>query len=263
VISENSDSSLIVSSNYEVQLNEFEESLLKFIALHDLPTESILIPINERIRVLRNVQDAIALLKSDKKRRSIYISKFIAATASGLFDSALNYLWNETVSELRQRIADYDLPYFYDNAVTNPEKRKILSTAKDLEKIDDIELIQGAREIELISDLGFRHLNFIRDMRNHASAAHPNQNEITGLLLIGWLETCIREVISLPEPYMATKIKRLLARVKTNSIDDIAAEQIATTFDRLTAEQVNNLASGFFWYLYQTRYNVPNKGEYT
>jgi len=36
-------------------------------------------------------------------------------------------------------------------------------------------------------------------MRNWASAAHPNQNQITGLQLIGWFETCTKEVIALPE----------------------------------------------------------------
>ena len=46
-----------------------------------------------------------------------------------------------------------------------------------------------------ITQLGYKHLDYIRDMRNHASAAHPNHNEITGLQLASWLETCIQEVI--------------------------------------------------------------------
>ena len=50
----------------------------------------------------------------------------------------------------------------------------------------------------MISDIGYRLLDNIKFMRNWASAAHPNQNELTGLQLIEWLETCIREVISLP-----------------------------------------------------------------
>lgn len=47
-------------------------------------------------------------------------------------------------------------------------------------KLDDSELIQGADKIGLISDLGFRHLDYVKYMRNRASAAHPNQNQITG-----------------------------------------------------------------------------------
>jgi hypothetical protein len=97
-------------------------------------------------------------------------------------------------------------------------------------------------------------------MRNHASAAHPNQNEITGLLLVGWLQICIREVISLPEPHIATKIKSLLARIKTDRFDDITAEQIASSFDHLTTEQVNTLTSGFFG-IYTRLDSTPNARE--
>lgn len=247
---------VLAPSDYQVQITAFENGLLTFIASQNLPTDTVFVSLPERFTVFKNVEDVVALLSYEKKSKSIYISKFIAAVASGLFDAALNYLWNETVSELRQRIANYDLPYFFDNAVSNPDKRKGLKTADDLERIDDFELIKGAREIELISDIGYRHLNFIRDMRNHASAAHPNQNEITGLLLIGWLQTCIREVISLSEPHMATKIKTLLARIKTDVIDNVSAEQIATTFDKLTSEQINTLASGF-WGIYTRLDTTP------
>ena len=126
------------------------------------------------------------------------------------------------------------------------EKRKNLKTVDQLIDIDDSELIHGAKEIGLISELGYKHLDYIRFMRNWASAAHPNQNVITGLQLIGWLQTCIIEVISLPLSDIAIEIKRLLANVKTNSISDAEAKEIAVFFLKLTQEQVNNLASGFF-----------------
>src|SRR6266403_6153211 len=44
----------------------------------------------------------------------------------------LNYLWDETIHELRKPVVRYDLEYFFDLAVTNPEKRKKLSTEEDL-----------------------------------------------------------------------------------------------------------------------------------
>jgi len=83
-------------------------------------------------------------------------------------------------------------------------------------------------------------------MRNWVSAAHPNQNEITGLQAITWLETCIKEVISLPLPTGVVEIKRLLSNIKTNSISEEEAKQIAIFFLDLTPDQSNNLASGFF-----------------
>lgn len=66
-----------------------------------------------------------------------------------MFDAALNYLWDETVNQLRFRVSQYDIQYFYYLAVTS-DKRNKLSTEEDLVKIDDSELIQGAKEISLI-----------------------------------------------------------------------------------------------------------------
>ncbi len=238
-------SDLVVRPSYDIQLQDFEVAILSTLGQHGLPTEGIFVPVNERLAVSRNIQSVLMRLSDDKKSRSVYISKFVAAVAAGLFDAALNYLWDETISELRQRVAQYDLSYFYANAVSQ-EKSKKLSTAEDLNKIEDSELIHGAKEIELISELGFRHLEYIRGMRNWASAAHPNQNEITGLQIIGWLETCIREIISLPLSPIAVQVKRLLANIKSNSISDAEAEQIAVSFDQLTQDQVKTLASGFF-----------------
>jgi hypothetical protein len=78
------------------------------------------------------------------------------------------------------------------------------------------------------------------------SAAHPNQNELTGLQVISWLETCIKEVISLPLSNVTVEIKQLLANIKANNVSDTEARQIASFFLNLTQEQANNLASGFF-----------------
>jgi len=200
------------------------------------------------MKVFNNVQAVMELLDERKRCSSVYISKFIAAAASGLFDAALNYLWDETISELRLRVAQYDISYFYDNALTNTskERRDKLKSPEDLEKIDDNELIKGALEIGLISALGFRHLDNIRYMRNWASAAHPNQNEITGLQLVSWLETCIKEVISLPLSQVVVDIKKLLKNIKTNNISETEAREIGAFFLRLNQNQVNTLASGFF-----------------
>jgi hypothetical protein len=130
--------------------------------------------------------------------------------------------------------------------VRSTDKRGKLKDKNDLDKIDDSELILGAKEIELISEIGFRHLDYIRYMRNWTSAAHPNQNELTGLQLVSWLETCINEVMSLPLSNVAIEIRQLLVNIKSNSVSEADAKEIAPFFLNLTQHQVNNLASGFF-----------------
>lgn len=237
---------LVVRPDYDVQLREFENGLLGFLAKFQLPTEDIFVSVGERINVFKNVETVIARIDPQQKGRSVYVSKFVASVASGLFDAALNYLWDETILELRRRVAQYDLSFFYDNAIGSAERRRDLTGEGDLVKISDSELIYGAKEIGLVSDIGFKHLDYIRYMRNWVSAAHPNQNEITGLQLVAWLETCIREVISLPLSNIAVEIKRLLHSIKTSSISDTEAREISTFFVNLAEEQVNTLAAGLF-----------------
>jgi hypothetical protein len=254
---------LVPSANYSSQIKQFEDGLLVFIEQYGLPTSQVMVQVSERLRVFSNVEGVMERIDLEQRQRSIYISKFIAAAAAGLFDAALNYLWDETIYELRRRVAQYDLAYFYDAAVgSSAEKRKKLNTEEDLVKIDDSSLIKGSYEIGLISDLGFSHLDRIRYMRNWASAAHPNQHQITGLQLIEMLETCVIEVITLPLSNVVTEIKQLLANIKTNRISEPEARQIAVFFANLPREKVNTLAEGFFGIytqqdtISQTRQNV-------
>ncbi len=230
---------------YEVQLKRFEKGLLSFLAEHDLPTTGIFVTIPERINVFKNTGGVLSKIDETEKKNSIYLSKFLAAAASGLFDAALNYIWDETVLQLRKRVAKYDLDYFYDNAVSG-DKRSSLKDESDLTKLDDSELIHGAKEIGLISELGYKHLDFIKYMRNWASAAHPNQNEISGLQLIAWFETCFKEVISLPLSTIAAKIKQLLDSIKANALTKQEAEEVAVYFENLNQDQVQSFTSGLF-----------------
>ncbi len=237
---------IVVRQSYDAQLQDFEKGLLGFLDQQNLPAQSIFVAVNQRAVVFQNIGNVLMHINTEKKQQSIYLSKFIAAVASGLFDAALNYLWDETIFELRQRVAQYDISYFYDNAISNVEKRKKLNSVDDLTKIEDSELIHGAKKMGLISELGFKHLDYILYMRNWASAAHPNQNEITGLQLISWLETCIKEVIALPLSIGAVQIKQLLNNIRTVNISDIEAREIAALSLNLIQEQVNNLVSGLF-----------------
>lgn len=228
------------------KVDDFSRSLVQFVDEHNLPTENILVEVEERKRVLHNLEDALSDLYEDQRERSLYLSKFSAAVATGLFDAALNYLWDETINELRRRISQYDISYFFDVTINNPDKRKGLSSPEDLSKIQDSDLIRGANEIGLISDIGYKHLDHIRYMRNWASAAHPNQNQITGLQLVSWLETCINEVVSLPPSNVVVETNRLLGNIKSGSIDEKEASQIASFFKNLDQDRANSLAAGFF-----------------
>ncbi|MFB7800868.1 hypothetical protein, partial [Isoptericola sp. NPDC056134] len=169
---------------------------------------------------------------------------------------ALNYLWNETVGELRRRVAAYDLAYFYEIAVPSPDRRKHLSTEDDLAKVEDVDLLRASLQIGLLSQTGHAQLDHIRYMRNWASAAHPNHVEITGLLLAGWLETCIRQVIMLPYDTITAETKRLLGNVKQQPIDQATATSTAAFFEDLPPERADAIGAGLFG-LYVDPTRVP------
>ena len=227
-------------------LEEFETSLLTALDAVGLPSEGVLVDIEERFRVFENYPNILKLLTARQLGQSMYLSKLLAAVGAGLFDAALNYLWDETIAELRRRVALYDLAYFFDIAVTSPDRRKGLHTKEDLHKIPDQDLIRAARELGLISDIGYQQLDLIRYMRNYASAAHPNQNEIQAYQLMGWIETCIKEVITLPENQLVADTKQLLHNVRRGTINSANAVSTASFFDELPQESADNIASGLF-----------------
>ena len=198
----------------------FGEQLTNCLEMMGLPKDDILIPFSRRRPVFQNMPTVLEYLSEDQKSTSAYISKFVAACAVGLFDAALNYLWNETVKSLRQKVAQFDLVYFYDSVVSDTAQRSRLNTEADLEKIDDWELIKGCRITGIITDNGFRHLDYIRSMRNYASAAHPNQNEITGLQMVTYLETCIAEVLARDPEGPVLEVRRLLNNIRTEQLSD-------------------------------------------
>ncbi|MFC9202540.1 hypothetical protein ACFT79_15660 [[Kitasatospora] papulosa] len=227
-------------------LERFEGMLLQELAAAGLPTDGVLVDLEERQQAISSFGGALRRLPMEERGRSIYVSKMITAAAAGLFDAALNYLWNETVGEVRRRVAGYDLAYFFDTAVTSHDRRKHLSTEADLVKVDDVDLLRASREIGLLSDTGHAQLDHIRYMRNYASAAHPNQVELTGMQLAAWLETCVRQVITLPYDTITAETGRLLRNIKQNRLDTKDVPATTAFFEDLPQDRADALAAGFF-----------------
>ena len=231
----------VPASEITPAVETLSHQLARYLGQAGLPAEQVLVHMNERRVVMRNVPEIILRVTDEQKAAGMYISKFVAACAAGLFDAALNYLWNETVRNLRGRVARFDISYFYDSVVTDAPRRSKFRVEDDLSNLDDWDLIRGCRMTGLITDLGFRHLDYIRDMRNHASAAHPNQNDLTGLQLSSWLETCILEVLSKEPVGPVVEVGRLLANVRTQTLSAGDVGPIASSLLNLPDELASSL----------------------
>lgn len=229
------------SSELATTFNRLSASLSTYLDYLGLPAVSVLVGVNERRKVINNMPDVVPILNESQRKNAMYISKFTAACVVGLFDAALNYLWDETIHSLRVKVVQFDLGYFYDTAITDPNQRSKFKDESNLSKLDDWVLVKGCRETGIISDIGYKHLDYIRDMRNHASAAHPNHNELTGLQLVSWLETCIMEVLAKePEP-AAIEIKRLLKSVREETLSANDVSPIAEAIVRLPEDLAHSL----------------------
>ena len=212
-----------------------------------LPIAQLFVPVTERKTLIAALPGVLDKLEPKVLNRSFYVSKMIAAATVGLFDAALNYLWDELVSELRRRVAGFDLKYFFDIATGgNTDLRKSLKGEEDLTKIDEASLLRASLTIGLITDVGYQRLDHIRYMRNHASAAHPNQVSLTGLDLANWLQICITEVINTPPDTVTANTGRLLANIKNAPLDQPSVDAAAAFFDQLPPDRADTLGNGLF-----------------
>ncbi|MBD2782752.1 hypothetical protein [Xenorhabdus szentirmaii] len=240
--------SIVITSQSQVatSVDQFSNGLTTYLGELGLPTSQVLVPVAERSRVINNLPELITLIDYNQRTTSIYLSKFISACGAGLFDAALNFIWDETIVNLRNKIIRFDIEYFYDSVVTDDNRRKKLKDEHDLVKIEEWELIRGCHLTGILSDIGYKHLDYIRDMRNWASAAHPNQNELTGFQLISWLETCIKEVIGKEPEGVAIEIKRFLSNIRNNVLTSMDAEHINAALEHLPQDLGTSLLRTLF-----------------
>jgi len=206
----------------QTTVGDYQNQLIDYLKHLGLPDDNVLVCVEERGTVIQNLPAIINRLSVEKRAGSFYISKFIAACGSGLFDSALNYIWNETIENLREKVGLFDLEFFKSTVKDEDKKKKILSI-ENLNLIDEWDLVKGCHLTGIISDIGYKHLDYIREMRNWASAAHPNHASLTGMQLCAWLQTCIIEVIGKEPSLPAIEAKRLLQNLRNNvlSSDDV------------------------------------------
>ncbi|MFL2071146.1 hypothetical protein ACEN32_02415 [Marinilactibacillus psychrotolerans] len=226
-------------------MTNIDNAIFQVLTVLDLPTDNIVTRIDQRSRVFKNLEDVIGDITTDKSTMH-YISKFIAAAANGLFDASLNYLWNATINELRSRIVNFDVEYFFNVTVNNPDKRETLDGEKDLSKIQDADLLMGAKKIELIEAIAYEKLVHINYMRNNASTAHPNNSELSGMDLISYLSTCIDYIFNMPSSEVNIEIKKLLQDIKNRTFSKDEIRLKVSYFGNLSEQKSSSLIKGLF-----------------
>ncbi len=233
-------------SQIETSIGAFSQPLANLLQHIGLPTENILSPIQERRKVIYALESTLEILPLEDRIKAEYLSKFTVAITVGLFDGALTFLWDETIKALGRLIVSFDLQYFYNVAESISPKYKNLHSAEDLEAISAHDLLEISRRIGLINDVNFERLRQVNYLRNHASSAHPNENDISGIEMLSLLETCLKYAITAKPNHSVIRIKQLLENIRKNRIPHEDFAVIGEDISNQPQERIDDLLLSIF-----------------
>ena len=190
------------------------QRVVDFLKQYGLPSDNIIAEQSERSIIGQNLPDYIASLPAEVKRDARYLSKFVVGAGFGLFDYSLNAIWNEVVLDLRKKSISYGLDIFFDSAVGG-KAREFYNTEDDLASLKDSVLLDTCRKLELISDITYKKLKHILEMRNDIGVSHPTNYTINAFELLGWLQTCIKDVLNDRPTEAALQVQAFIQNLKT------------------------------------------------
>lgn len=144
--------------------------------------------------------------------RNELVARMCVAISVGLFDGAINYIWNASIDNLRKKVEDFGF-----NVVGQLLQKKF--EKKDLYDMKDAELLSLCLNINLISEEGFYFLNQCRDIRNNYSAAHPNKNLLDDTEVITYISRCAKYALSSSENLKGVDISEFMSALKESKFD--------------------------------------------
>ncbi|WP_455796228.1 hypothetical protein [Clostridium butyricum] len=145
--------------------------------------------------------------------RDELLARMCVATGVGLFDGAINYIWNASVNNLRKKVKDFGY-----NVVGQILRKQF--EEKELYDMKDAELLDLCLQINLISEDGYYFLSQCRDIRNNYSAAHPNSKMLDDRELIIYLNRCAKYALSTSINVKGVDISSFLNIIKQGRFTD-------------------------------------------
>ena len=124
-----------------------------------------------------------------ERLRNKFIAKAVVASSVGLFDGAIIYVWNCVITELRSRVSSFGMEMIAQiSGNSKPDNF--------LDKIQDVDLIDLCYQLNIIDEQGHFYLQQCREIRNHASIAHPSNIDIDDRELINFISRCCKYGLS-------------------------------------------------------------------
>ncbi|ELC8346485.1 hypothetical protein AB8J26_000301 [Clostridium perfringens] len=123
------------------------------------------------------------------EKRDELLARMCVAISVGLFDGAINYIWNASIKNLRDKVREFGI-----NAISNIFDRDF--DEKKISELKDAELLTICLKLNLISEDGYYFLNQNRDIRNNFSVAHPSSSLIDDAELITFIRRCAKYALA-------------------------------------------------------------------
>ncbi|MHC2672775.1 hypothetical protein ACVI1J_004938 [Bradyrhizobium diazoefficiens] len=224
------------------------QMIVGFLQAMGLPSDNVIAAQDERRIIGDNIESLIRDLPAEAKKDARYLSKFVIGAGFGLFDYSLNAVWNEVVLNLRRKASVYGLEIFFDSAVGGSKAREHYKTEDDLASLKDSVLLDTCRKLELISDATYKKLKHILEMRNDIGISHPTNYTINAFELLGWLKTCVSEVLNDNPTEAALQVQAFVKNLReaTDPLDKTQAQGIANHIQQLPTHLCGNLLRTIF-----------------
>lgn len=221
--------------------------VVDFLRNIGLPHDNIIAAQDQRAIIGQNLPAYIESLPPQVKQGARYLSKFVVGAGFGLFDYSLNAIWNEVVLDLHKKAIAYGLDIFYDAAIGG-KAREFYQSEDDLRSVKDSVLLDTCRKLELISDTTHKKLKHILDMRNDVGISHPTNYTINAFELLGWLQTCIQDVLNDRPTEAALQVQAFILNLKSyiQPLDPANLSSISGKIGALASHHCGNVLRTMF-----------------
>ena len=151
------------------------------------------------------------------------------AVATGLFDAAINYIWNAAILALREKVRDFGLhviPQILDDRSFDEAS---------LVDLKDADLLELCHKLNLITGQAYHFLDQCRATRNSYSVAHPSDGTVDEDEVVYFISQCQKYALSNVQHARGVDTKALLgslsaAKFSANQLNEWET-RVRGTFD--------------------------------
>lgn len=160
--------------------------------------------------------------------RGELIARMCVAVSTGLFDGAMNYIWNAAILQLRTKVRNFGLPIVAQILQADFEEKQLL-------ELQDSRLLELCLKLNLVDEDGFFFLDQCRDVRNNFSAAHPTIGTVNDREFTTFLNRCVRYALADASSPKGVDIGAFISAVKAARFNanqkDVWVQRLSETHD--------------------------------